>query len=686
MREIIVDIENFKKGFYKLDDTTKAPFGSLRKMRNAQVTNKGGLGPRPGTTLLGSSNASTSNVKGFYSYKKSFDQQEFLVKCYDDEVEAYSKNHSTLGWFRIKDGLTADKEFGFVTSLVNVDNEDYLVGCNRHDPYFRWTGAVTQLNGALAGAEGVVTVDSTLTAESFLSDTATASSATTLDVSTANWGTGQWIGFYVYITSGAKSGQVREITANTGTQITFDTLGADPGSATFEIRQLAFPESGSIIYNGTVIAYTAIASNTEFTVSSAHAGADNDMVTLIPTEYEGAPRGDRLTNYLNRVIVGHVRSAIARNSGGALAGFSSGGSVFVSKLSNPFDFGYQATRVAGEGDIISMPYGGGEITDVAHHEDSAYAFKEDYIEEIKYSQDANDLAVRTALKAGVGSVGKVIKGSDDIYFITKDKRFTSIGRVKAKDLKPETENIGLPVQNYLATAGIDTVGIGAEIEDKIYIPIKSHTSVTDNDVVLIYNKGNKGFFEGIWDIPMFGIAEMNSEWYYAESNGPNVYKMFTSHADIVGDERYPIFSEVATHFMNFTASKSSLQAMSSVYIEGYIRAGTDVTFNLWKDFTDDPFFTFNFATDETGLLDGQESQAFLGSEPLGINALGAEFSDVLEDGRRHFSFRVYFPFQYGNYFSIGHTSNGADLDYEITRYGLGIKEDTAVKFSRIKNV
>lgn len=687
MRELIIDLEEFKKGFYSLDDTTKAPFGSLRTMRNAQVTNKGGLAPRAGTQLIGTSNSSSYSNKGFYAYKKSYGSDEFLVKCYDDEMEAYSKNHSSLGWFRVKTGFTVDKEFGFISSLVNTSNEDYLIGCNRFEPYFTWTGAVTQLNGTLVGAETAVTVDSTLTSDIFEAETATSNSATTVTVSSATWATSQWVNFYIYITAGVHIGKVRLITASTGTVLTFDTLGTGPGNVAFEIRKLAFPATGTLMYNGTTIAYTAIPTATTFTVGSAHAASDNTIVTLSPVEYPGAPRGNRLTNYLARIIVGNVRSALNRDSGGALQGYSAGGSVFVSKINTPTDFGFAAARVAGEGDIIAAPYGGGEFTDVQTQEDSAYLLKPEYIEQLQYSQDANDLAVRTPLKAGVGSIGKTIKGTDDIYFITKDKRFTSIGRVKAKDLKPETENIGLPVQEYLNNCNVDSVGRGIEIEGKVYIPLKSNSTVANNDVVLIYNKSKGGYFEGIWDLPVYGMAEMGGNYYYAESNGANVYQMLIdAHADISGTNRYPIFSEVATHFMNLSASKSNLQAMWCLFVEGYIRAGTTVTFKTWKDFETNPFLAFNFSTDETGFLDGPSSSAFLGSDPLAVDPMSAEFSDPLEDGRRHFSFRVYFPYQYGNYFSVGHTSNDEDIDYEIIRYGLGIKEDPAVKTGRIKTI
>lgn len=691
MKTVVIDIENFKHGFQDLNDTTRAPIGSLRIMKNAQVTNKGGVAPREGVTLVGTNNTSASVCRGFYAYQKSFGTDEFLIKAYDDELEVYSKNHTTAGWFRIKSGFTADKEFGFITSLVNTDNEDYVIGCNRFDPQFRWTGAVTQLNGALSGGETAVTVDSTIGSDVYEAQTATSNSATSVTVSTVTWAADQWINFYVYILAGTHSGKIRKITDNDATSLTFDTLGSGPGNVAFRIVRPMFPATGTLIYNGTTIAYTAIPTATTFTVASAHAGSDNDMVTLAPTEYPALPRGNRFTNYLGRIITGNVRSAMARDSGGALSGFSSGGSVFVSKLLNPFDYSFTATRVAGEGDIIATPYGGGEITDVVHQEDSAYIIKANYIEQLQYSQDSNDLAIRTPLKAEIGSNGKVLKASDDIYFVTADKRITSIGRVRAKDLTPQTENIGLAVQNFLNNCGIDDLGRGKEIENKLYFPLKSDPDQTYNDILLIYNKANGGYFEGIWDLPVFAIDEMNNDFYFAESNSANVYKMFNGeHADITGttgtDDRYPIVSEVATHFMNLTASKSNLQAMSGIFIEGYIRAGTSVQYNLFKDFETSAFFTLTFTTDsETGLLDGEESSVFLGSSPLALHPLAASFSDPGADGRRHFSFRQYFPYTYGNYFSVGYVSSAAENDIETTRWGLIIKEDPAIKVSKIRN-
>lgn len=682
-KDRIIDINFGKYGFRSEEDTTSAPIGSLRVMRNATVTTRGGISPRLGTVLLGTSNASTQPIRGFYNFRKSLGTDELLMKTYDDEIEFISKTYESAGWTRLKNGFTVGKEFGFVTSLVNVDNQDYVVFCNRYEPYQRWTGAVAQLNGALSGGETTITVDSTLLVDIYASKTASASAATTLDIATADWASSQWVNFYVRITSGTHNGKVRLISANTSTQITFATLGSDPVTPTFEIRKIAFPASGTLILGGNNLAYSAVPTDTTFTTSAAAATADDSLVTLVPTEYPAAPRGNRLTNYLNRIIVGNVRSALARNAGGALAGYSSAGSAFVSKLNDPFDFSYSATRIAGEGDIISMPYGGGDISDVSYFEDTAYVFKERYIEAIKYSQDVNDLAVREPLKAGIGSVGKVLKGSDDIYFFTPSKQLTTIGRVKTKDIKPATLNIGEQIKRFLEQCAVDDIGRGIEIAERAYFPIKSSSTVTQNDIVLVYNRDKK-LFEGIWDIGAFAIESWNSGYYYAQSNAANVYELFQDHSDVEGVTRFGIDFEMATHYMNLTASKGYLQAMHGIIVEGYIAGGATFNFSVTGDFASSPFLSGTFAFTEDGLLDGDLTQAFLGNGPLSINPLGVTISDIGSDGRRHFMWRQYFPFHYANYYSVGFSSSDPDDDYEISRCGLIVKEDVSVAVHKIK--
>lgn len=686
MRELMLGLENLKLGLHSLSDTTKAPFGAALKMRNCQVTDRGGIAPRPGTTLIGDYDSTRNSTTGFYNFKKSFAQDEILLRAFNGGLYYRSKVYEDKGWTLLKNGFTASAEFGFVTSLVNTDNTDYVIFCNRYENYMKWSGEIAQLTSALVGAETTIPVNSVLTNEVFYSGTASSAGATHIDISPAVWATSQWVNFYVKITSGVHANKIRKITATISDKITFDTLGSTPGACTFEIVQTKFPATGTIIYNGQTVAYTDLPEYNKITVGSAvaSAGAD-DLVTVVPVEYPANPKGNRLTNYLNRILVGNVRSALARDTGGALQGYSSAGSYFVSKVNTPTDFSFSATRVAGEGDIISTPYGGGEVTDVIHQEDAAYVFKKSYIETVQYSQDANDLAVRSPLKQNIGSVGPVIKGSDDVYFFTEDKKFTSIGRVKSKDLLPSTENLGYNIKRLLETFDYSSLGRGLEYNDKIYVPMKSSSNEDHNDIMLVFNKKTKAF-DGIWDLPAFALERFNGGAYFSESNGPNVYKMLEGVTDVVGENRYPIVAEYQTHFFNLTAQKTGVQAMNGLIIEGYIKAGSQVTFNAWKNLEETPFLTFNFSADEEALLDGEESSAYLGGAPLGLGSLGATFSDPDSDGRRHFKFTVYFPYQYGDFFSVGHFSDVVDSDYEVTRYGLLMKEDFSPQTPKVKTL
>ncbi len=679
----ILDIADFSQGFWASLDTTKAPFGSLRKMRNAQVTEREGIAPRPGTLLIGTKNTSNNPIKGFYTFKKSFEANEILIKNYDTFMEGYSANHESAGWFRIKAGFTQNKEFGYVHSLFNTSNENLLIGGNQFNPFFSYNGAVMTLKSARVGAETSLLVDSVLGSDSYENKTATGSSTTTVTVATATWTPSQWVGFYIYFPAGGAAGKISKITANTATVITFDAT-TNPGSAAFEIRKALIPPTGTLIYNNTTIAYTAIPSIDTITVASAHAAPINTIVTLSPTDYDGNPRGNRFTNYLGRVIIGNVRSALGRDSAGALQGSASGSTAFLSKVNNPLDYTFAAPRIAGEGDMISMPYGGGDITDVVAQENQAYLFKRDYIEAISYTQDANDLVQREPLKPGVGAAGKTTRGTDDVYFFTPAKQFSSIGRVRSQDSRPQTQDIGFKIKRWLQRCDVTDAGRGIEVSGKVYVPIKSSEQSTYNDVVLVYNRNNNSF-EGIWDISAFGLSEFNNSYYYAEAGGANVYKMFnTRNADVEGDTAYPYSFEVATHFFNLLASKQYQQGVHGMVIEGYIRGGTTFSNFLWKDFNETPSASFTFASSDTGYLDGEGSNIYWGDAPMGINNLSIDYSDVDADGRRHFVARIYFPYIYGQYFSVGCTSSGVDQDFEVTRFGLMIEEEEGINITKVK--
>jgi hypothetical protein len=682
MKTLTLSQDQFEKGLYALDDDSKTPFGSARRALNTIVTDRGGIAPRPGTTLIGSNNPSSS-VRGLFNFKKSIGGggSEILIKAYDDELEFTLPN---LGeWVRLKDGFTPDKEFGFAPTLFNTDNDDFVYFCNRYEEYQRWRGAYATITEDLVGAETVIKVDSLLRTPIYLTETATDNSETTVTVSTATWATDMWKNFYIYFPG---TGKIRKITENDGTSITFDTLGAGPGNVEFQVRQLAFPETGSIIYNGTPIAYTAPDVATEFPVVSAHEGSEGDIVAIVPDTFIAAPRGNRLDTLLGRMLVGNVRQAISRDSAGDIQGSAQTGSVFVSKLLDPSVFTFSATRTAGEGDILNVAYGGGEITDVKAQEDVAYLYKKDYIEAVKYSGDTDDVAFRTPLKPGVGSIGRVIKGRDDHYFMTSDNQYTSIGRVASKDILPQTDNIGYNIKRILDEYNHSNFN-GIEFRDRIISSHKVSPDSENNDVMIVYNRQTKSF-EGIWTLGANHFEIWQNKLIYGESSGANVWEMFSNRkSDAIDFETLlPFTADWRSSFFNALPIKSNVQAVNSVAIEGYITAGTTFTFSLYKDFTEEPTLTFNFG----GLNDQQFMTpltigSFLGQNPLGLTPMGS-VSEPDADGRRRFSFMAYFPYIYGQYFSTGLSSEGVNQDWEVLRVSLGLLESVSTRVTNTKDL
>lgn len=745
MKTLTMNQSNFKLGLRVLEDDLKAPIGSCRRAQNIIISDRGGISPRPGTALLGTINTSSSVIKGAFNFKKSQGSAEIPIKAYATFLEYYN---ATAGWTKLKTGFTTEQEFGFTSSLVNTSNEDFTYFCNRTEEYQSWRGTVTLLNGALVGAETAVTVDSTLKDNVYFSGTATSNAATTITLSTATWATDMWKNFIVHITG---TGKVRRITGNTGTVLTFDTLGAGPGNVAFEIRQLAFPlwnigvvatatsatltgtgtnfitqfrtgdviyvdgetsrvilavasntsltvtanfsttastlkyrKKRQIIYADVVIEYTDIDLATTFTVASAHAGADNLAVTSVPDVFVDAPRGNRLENLLGRVYVGNVRSAVSRDSAGALQGSDQAGSVFVSKILDPSSFTFSATRVAGEGDIINMPYGGGEVSDLKAQESTMYAFKKAYIESISYSQDANDFAIRAPLKTGKGSVGRVIKGVDDLYFMTIDKQLTSLGRVKSKDVTVQTENIGLPIKRLLDVYDHTNFN-GIEFRNRIFSCHRTSEDETVNNVILVWNKTLK-VFEGTWLLPAGYFFEYLEDLYYCESNGANVWKMFTGKSDVQSSTiKFPVTCDWRSNFFNLLPINQNIQAINSVAITGTITSNTTFTFSLYKDFSDEAVFSFTFGGTEDSLMVGTDLIRFLGSTTLSLQPLGT-VTDPDAEGKRRFQFLVYTPYLYGQSFSTGIQSSGKDQDFEIISLALGMKEDISTVVSRIKTI
>ena len=674
----LIDINNFNLGLRQLEDETSAPIGSARLMSNMLITDRGGIAKRQGTSLLGSNDTNSYGLTGLYNYVKS-NGQEIFLKAYSTGLLYY--NTYTSSWATLEGGFSSGEEFGFREHNVNTDNEDYIYFCNRTENYRRWNGGHDQLTVAMGASTTEATVTSVLYDNVFYSTSATAGSTGTLDVT--GFVADQWNDFYVYVKSGGATDKISLITDTTTTGITFNEFSSGIGAVSFEIRKNRFPATGTLVINGTDVVYSAIPTYKTFTVTaSTSTYTTGSAIALKPTAYAQNPRGNRMDSLYTRMYVGNVLSALQRSTGGNLGGSYAPTSVFYSKTKNATDFTFAATRVAGEGGIESLAYAKGPITDVACQEDTVYLFAKNYVEAMTHTQDANDLAQRTPVSTILGSVNRTIKGQNDIYFATEDKQITSIGRIVNKDTREQNINIGYPVKRLLNTYNVDDFN-GIKFENRIFFTTKDEGSDL-NDRMLIYNE-KTGSFEGEWTLGAYGLATASSGLYYASAGTPNVYQMFTGLNDQQGTDVFTITSQWKSNWINLTASKANQQAINALSVEGYITPATTITIELYRDHNDTAALSFNFTGTETGLIDSSNLQAFLGARPLGLAPLGA-VDQTDDDNRYHFQFLVYFPFIYGNYYSLGVSNAGTNQDFEIIRMSLGITEDVEFDLQRVKHL
>lgn len=741
-------IDKFKLGWHRRVDPSRIPIGGAQKSVNMTITDRGGIGPRPGELLLGADNTTRAGVKSLYAFKRT-DGSEILIKSYSTVLEYY--NTLSSSWELLKSGYASGKVFGFKEHTINTDQVDLIYFGNGIDPYARWNGWISQLNGALAGSETEVILDKVLTDTVHESGTASSVTTTTLVVPANTWATDIWNDFYVRITDGAKSGFIARITGTTDTTITFNEISGLSGTPTFELRLLQIPDnvnftgtaSGSSSttidvasavwaddqWNGKYVQITSGAQTGEISLISDGTTTQITFATIsglsgTPTfkiidtaianpnslvyndatvAYTGVPQDDRVT-----VASAHAASDGAgvtvapveypENPRGNLfetlhesmyvAGQpSSANLVSRSATADATDYTFQATRAADEGDVIWFPYGGNSISDIRGQESSLYVFKPDAIEAVTYSQDGSDLADIQPITQGpgVGPKGRTWKMGDDIAFGTSDNRISTLGRVKLRDTRPQVTDIAFPIRREVKDYNFDAI-VGEEFRNRAFVGVKSDLDVASNDRTMVYNNDNKSW-EGYWHLNAGSLSQYNGGMYYGDSFTPNVYQMLTGLNKRKGTDTFPISAQWQSGWINRRGSGFYLNEVSALAVEGYITSGTTINFDLYKDFSEVPFRELSLSGVETDFQDNVPNFNIIGTDALGTEPLGGNsiIGEIDSEGRRHFIIFLYFPITQLEYISIGVNSSGKNQDWETIAMGINATENVFENLPRVKS-
>lgn len=663
-------ISDFSAGFHSKKDPTDMPLGAAQSGQNVTITADGKIAPAKGAEIFGATDTAGLPVISTTNFKQA-EGTEIPVRNSGTVLEYY--HSGTAAWENLNSGYSTGQLFGFKEFNEGEEWQSYLYFCNDIEPYSRWTGAHTLLNGVLAGAETEIVVDSVLLDTVLESGTASSVTTTTLVISPATWSADLWDGFYIHITNGAQSGKISKISATTTSQVTFTTISGLSGTPTFEIRRPKFADSGTLRIGTTDVAYTSMDQADRFAgCTSTPAAADNAALAQAVTKYSANPRGNILQTHNGKMFLTSNRKT----------------AVWVSAVADPTDFTYSATRAAGEGDLVLFVEGGGNITGTGVQEDSVYVVKEGVIKTLTYTQDALDLATTNTLIAsplvGAQYPLAVFKVDNFLYFASAKGGVKTAGRVADIDFV-QTLQISDPIRKTVNLADFSSAA-GIFFDERAFISAKKTSTSANNDIEFVYN-----FPLGAWELPRIGrnISSYfiyNDELYGGSSLNNETYKLETGRIIKTGDdpdeEQFPIKAVWESSSMTEDLP-ANLKAHTAIYLEGYISPNTTIKVYLQDGYK-------GLKRTLTGTITGTADQVIIAPTsaglavlPLAVGVLGAGTPGEVS-GRN--KFRLYLLVgEKGVYeHSIKLESDGVNQDWEILRIAyntiaLPIKIDPKLK-------
>ena len=437
--------------------------------------------------------------------------------------------------------------------------------------------------------------------------------------------TGKKMGFAEFNTSSADQmifcNGVENMSVWTG-NTTRLTAALSGGETTINVASTAgFPSSGTIIYNGTEIAYSAKTATT-FTVSSAHASAGaNDGVAEAADDstHSGVTKGNILLSAKDRLwIAGQPgdENALDYSDEGAAFTFTGG--------SNRSDSGSEG--FFNIGGITGLAEKNEEIVVVGPHGGDGFSFT--------YPTATTKAPVFREIfrgyNKGCTSSGSVFKVENEVFF-TNANGVVALGDLEGTE-KVYSRSITREILPTLQAYNFDEAECTWFEKEKIaLIACKTDPDFPGNNEVIgieFYEKvvqGTRVQTYGLTrlDWPAASFAILADELYFGSSLEQNSFKGFSSYQND-GSPRSIRYATKRFHFSNPFQEKFA----PYVGISGFIKPGTDVTVKILHN------AGFGGETTKviqsTGAYVSNNALNTIGAFKLGTNPIGSTLEAVSE--------------------------------------------------------
>ena len=645
---------------------------------NVDITPSGSIKSAPQYELVGTDGGvGSSPITSSFLLKTRYNES---TEIFHSGTSLYYWNSKTLDYATLKSGLSDGAFFTFVQSSENTDFNDFAYFGNGIDNDMRWNGAHDKLQTSLSGAVTELEISSSVfTSTVHVSGTATSCTTTTITLSTANWGTNVFTNFYVEIIDGANAGKIAKISSNTSTTLTFGTISGLSGTPQFKIRTLRFSDTGTLLVGSQEIAYTGYTSSTKFTISGSYTIAANTAVAQTVTEYPSNPKGN----------------IMLMKDGYRLVASTMNSTIYRSRVFQHDNFTLSSPRQPGQGDILDVVEGTGNLTGLVNWKGYFLAVKKDLVKPYSYTAynqasgatDGNDVVSSSAedtrqapLIGGSYPLGTFEIDNAVVSCITgRGFRLLVAGSSTAGTSSDELSRDISDVANLY----VSDKAAGKQHLDTLWIATKTNESSSANDLVVSFNLKS-----GRWNLPRLGWSfssffEKDGSLYATSAQKRAVFKLNeTLNLDMNDGENYTNQTLVVSGAMRGTTTPGKRSNFAHQYIRGRMNLATELTVTR--------ILEINGALSEEAArisyslnpncFQVVDDTAFLGSDELGRHPLGSAGSRTSNDFTDMYPFIAYIEWKPKtvNEWQIAFSTDGAGQEFEILEEGFNTSEEPTI--------